>query len=433
MKLVRPWLLVSVNLSFILYVCSWIIGRNNHNSYFYHRSSIEAIRAHETMSYERSVEYLEQLILPNYSGNISNDKASCFLGIVVLSKNRFSADKSDRFSDNNVIRTMAYLLSRLESFRRNNLGISITVLNNQRPASKNLGLRLLEPLAQKGIIDIVAGEEYASTKALTNMTNLTYNGRTVDIPIVGSSHASALWNYQETFDYAVALLYAEREFTKAKHTIIIQDDAIISRSFLIDILRVIHPQGQLDDRLYAIKLFYMDRFSGWGKDNVYVLILIAIGIGLTATWVTFFICRLEKKRNLLVVLFVYYTGFGAILLVLISRQALFPTFKGTGLVPVSNYMASLVAQLYPRNRLGTLAKGVLFHLGNMIRKKDSRKKNIVDYLTDRVARENGWKQFVLVPNVVQHIGRQSSRTTFSKKNLVYVSTSDSFPLFDEEF
>ncbi|RKP17691.1 hypothetical protein ROZALSC1DRAFT_30541, partial [Rozella allomycis CSF55] len=238
------------------------------------------------------------------------------------------------------------------------------------------------------------------------------------------------WYRHEIFDYASVARYAYEKLS-SEYLLVLQDDAIVSKDFYETIIESVKELNDGDSNWYALKLFYPDIFDGWSLDDLVIMLLISTCLSAAITLGIRKVYGRKQWHNYLGIL-LYFILVIYSLIYLISKQALIPQRTTPGLLKIPNSLSVLVGQVYPKRHLKAISEN-LFYYSNQLDTNRMIKLKAVDMLLDDIANFNKWTQYLIVPNIVQHIGRYSSNYDRNQGDIREFPTSNSFPKGDEEF
>ena len=224
---------------------------------------------------------------------------------------------------------------------------------------------------------------------------------------------------------------------KPKYILLLEDDVIPKQDFFNEIHKVIYTdiplirEGDRDGRDWAyVKLYYPEKWSGYGREYRHVIELIGIGLCGGCVGVILYliieiciscfcsriICRNKSRYPKLQMWkirfwFVVAGIYCVLICVLIGRPYVvqFLDFR-THVIPAKDCCTQAV--LYPGHLVSELSE----HLRSQRGKQDFAH----DLIMDRWADEKGYVRLLAQPNLVQHIGLVSTVRAWAKKAAYFI-------------
>lgn len=266
---------------------------------------------------------------------------------------------------------------------------------------------LLPQVAESDSVFTVFNAEGPTHREAVNLSNV--------VPVVTRvKEKTTLSKFvQEKQDYMHALEWCRA--TNAKFSVILQDDALPPSDFLHRLRFVVRHRAPWDETKWAfLKLYYPEKWEGWGKEPRIILELIATAIfcGVMMTTLTY-VFQLVISRSLPSTCEAFSTV-GILLRFLLSFALALYMLLTLGrphwlaLRNLSPHLSSVVdapgccipAVVYPQGHLSDIIR----HLGA----SSSSAGMPVDLQLDKFAKEKGLRGLLVVPNLVKHIGFVSS-------------------------
>ncbi|EDV29243.1 Transmembrane protein 246 [Trichoplax sp. H2] len=213
---------------------------------------------------------------------------------------------------------------------------------------------------------------------------------------------------KESVDYLYILKKCIQ--TNARYIIILEDDALPTTDFIENLHYIIHktlPTDSLSRSTWAfIKLYYPEKWQGWGNPEVPELIITS---GQLATvfaivwnilsWKNIFL-RGYRRIFLSWLIFIIVLCYAILFLALLGRQHLIELRKLSRsfytLVPAPECCTPAI--IYPLDKAILLAD----YLANNSLERP------IDFIIDDFIKKNKLEKFLILPNLVSHIGLISS-------------------------
>ena len=213
---------------------------------------------------------------------------------------------------------------------------------------------------------------------------------------------------KESVDYLYILRQCIK--TNARYIIILEDDALPSDDFIEQLHYVIHKllsTSSLSRSTWAfIKLYYPEKWQGWGNPEVPELIMtsaelavIVVAIWTIFSWKNVFI-RGYRRICLSWLIFIIAMCYALLFLALLGRQHLIELRKLSrlfyNLVPAPECCTPAI--IYPFDKATLLAN----YLANNTLDRP------IDFIIDEFIAKTKLEKFLILPNLVSHIGLISS-------------------------
>lgn len=308
--------------------------------------------------------------------------------------------------------TQGTLSTNTPKLKNNRLKIAFVIVSVQRPANPHyivqVVARLLEQRIHKDhkitILDAdsksTVNEDISLLSEYVTVVNIQNGLRNASLDQVFE---------KERLDYISALQLGVID--NADYTIIIEDDALPDKNFLRNLSFVIKwkiPWLRSTPKWAFLKLYYPEKWQGFGNTEILELILIFIISGFLTT--RFYIFLTKSKRSLVTVLFIFISsgGYFTILAYTFGRAHLIELGKFSAVFYriIAAPSCCTPAVLYPKEHIKSL---VLF-----LQSKTCSSSYPLDFALDDFVASQNLVKYLVSPNLVSHIGFHSSLNKVDK-------------------
>ena len=223
------------------------------------------------------------------------------------------------------------------------------------------------------------------------------------VPVMNKEGEKQFDNHfnKEKEDYVYALEWCRKK--RARYTVILEDDALPPTDFMSRLRFVLKNRISLHKRNWAfLKLYYPEKWQGWSNERVLELILTSIVVGVV---LTVFTCGMElvivrhclSSRNVTIKFLLSFI-LALYMLLTLGRPHWLALRKIT---PHLSFVVSAPgcctpAVLYPQNHLTNII--------DYLHQTECTPKFPLDLALDKYAGDKKLNKYLVVPNLVKHIG-----------------------------
>lgn len=294
---------------------------------------------------------------------------------------------------------------KLSNSTRRDIEFCFVVLSVSRPANVHyltqVVAALLPQISNSSVFTVFNGEGPTHTEARDLSTI---------VPVVTAMHMddSKLANRfaKEKEDYVYALEWCQKK--RSKFSVILQDDALPPEDFMDRLNFVLRFRMTNDNRWAFLKLYYPEKWEGWGNENRIIseLIMATISGGFIFSAIIcafqILIIRALPKKIELFTLFTLSSVFTLYILITLGRPHWLSLRKFSpqlsSVVPAPG--CCIPGMVYPQTHLPDLI--------DYLRRAKCSSSYPVDLALDRFAKSRDLDGLLVIPNMVKHIGFLSS-------------------------